>query len=147
MKHLIKLISLILVVAVLLSACAQATTPTVDPKTARDVPVQPAPTENTPAEIANPAAKSCILKGFESEIRTASDGNQYGVCKFPDGSECEEWAYFRRECKQGDHKIAPAPDLNAACNTDYAKFSPVLPAAFEGEYRGMKVTLASDPME
>jgi len=32
------------------------------------------------------------------EIRTAEDGSQTGYCIFPDGSECDEWAYYRGEC-------------------------------------------------
>jgi len=48
--------------------------------------------------IANPAAVNCEKQGFRLEIRTDLDGNQYGVCIFPDGSECDEWAFFRREC-------------------------------------------------
>lgn len=142
MKHRMKLFSLVLAVTMLLSACAPAVTPTVAPQAATDIPAQPAATEQTSAEIANPAAKNCVDQGFENEIRTATDGSQYGVCKFPDGSECEEWAYFRGECKQGDHTVAPAPDLNAASTTDYAKVGPELAAAFEGKYKGTKVTMA-----
>lgn len=33
------------------------------------------------------------------EIRTAEDGSQIGFCIFPDYSECEEWAYYRGDCK------------------------------------------------
>ncbi|MBU1866793.1 MAG: DUF333 domain-containing protein, partial [Actinobacteria bacterium] len=29
------------------------------------------------------------------------DGGTYGVCVFPDGSECDEWAFFRGECEPG----------------------------------------------
>lgn len=53
------------------------------------------------AAISNPAAKYCIEQGFKSEIRTAADGSQYGVCTFPNGSACDEWKYFRDECKAG----------------------------------------------
>ena len=48
--------------------------------------------------IANPASKHCVDLGYELEIRTDESGNQYGVCVFPDGSECEEWAFLRGEC-------------------------------------------------
>jgi len=58
--------------------------------------------ETTPTEpvsgLPNPASVYCIEAGYELEIRTGEDGGQYGVCIFPDGSECEEWAYFRGEC-------------------------------------------------
>jgi len=62
-----------------------------------DMSVAPAPTTN-PAGIANPAAAYCVEQGGASEIRMAEDGGQYGVCSFPDGSECEEWAFFRGKC-------------------------------------------------
>ena len=52
--------------------------------------------------LANPASVYCEENEGTLEIRTAADGGQIGVCKFKDGSECEEWAYFRKECKPGD---------------------------------------------
>jgi putative hemolysin len=58
--------------------------------------------ECTPASqggsLPNPASVYCEQQGYTSEIRTASDGSQSGVCIFPDGSQCDEWAYYRREC-------------------------------------------------
>jgi len=72
----------------------------------------------------NPASAYCVEQGFKSEIRTAADGSQTGVCIFPDGSECDEWAYYRGECK-------PA---SQAANTQ-AIYSPELitpePSAYE----------------
>lgn len=56
------------------------------------------------AQIANPASTHCVENGGTLEIRTGDNG-EYGVCKFEDGSECEEWAYFREECKPGDSLI------------------------------------------
>jgi hypothetical protein len=46
----------------------------------------------------NPASAYCEEQGFKLEIRTAADGSQAGYCVFPDGSECDEWAYYRGEC-------------------------------------------------
>jgi len=54
--------------------------------------------------IANPASVHCIQQGGRLEIRTGPDGGQFGVCVLPDGSECEEWAYFRGECKEGEKR-------------------------------------------
>lgn len=51
-------------------------------------------------QMANPASVYCEQNGGKLEIRTAPDGGQKGYCKFNDGSECEEWAYFRKECGQ-----------------------------------------------
>ena len=56
--------------------------------------------------MANPASVYCEEHGGTLDIRDA-DAGQYGACVFPDGSECEEWAFFRGECGPG----APAPKL------------------------------------
>jgi putative hemolysin len=50
--------------------------------------------------MANPAAVYCAEQGYKSDIRTASDGSQAGFCVFPDGTECDEWAFLRGECGQ-----------------------------------------------
>ena len=39
------------------------------------------------------------------------------MCIFPDGGECDEWAYFRSECKPGDTLVTPEP---AASSTKLA---------------------------
>ena len=78
---------LLLVVLSLLVGCASAQTtvqPTAEPG------------------IANPASVYCEEHGGELEIRTGDDGGEYGVCVFSDGSECEEWAFFRGECGPGE---------------------------------------------
>ena len=58
-------------------------------------------TQNT--GIANPASSNCIDKGGELVMEDGEDG-QIGYCIFDDGSKCEEWAFFRGECKKGDNK-------------------------------------------
>jgi len=57
---------------------------------------QPTPT-NQPG-IPNPASIYCQDQGGKLEIRKDIVGNETGFCVFTDGSECEEWAYFRHEC-------------------------------------------------
>ena len=59
------------------------------------------PTSASPAEIPNPASVNCEENGGTLEIRTAADGSQSGACVFADGSECDEWAFFRGECQPG----------------------------------------------
>ena len=54
--------------------------------------------------IANPASQFCEEQGYKVEIRTAADGSQTGYCIFDDGTECEEWAFQRGECKPGTPK-------------------------------------------
>jgi len=61
--------------------------------------VDNAPTE---AGLPNPASVYCQEQGYRLEMRTDDQGNQYGVCVFPDGSECDEWAFFRGECGPAD---------------------------------------------
>lgn len=74
----------------LLSACAP--TP---------VPAPPAPPAVPVVGMANPASVSCVDNGGRSQIRSRPNG-EYGVCVFPDGRQCEEWALFR------DHRcVAP----------------------------------------
>lgn len=48
--------------------------------------------------IANPASVYCKENNGTLEIKTNDDGSQYGICS-KNGKECEEWAYFREECK------------------------------------------------
>ena len=58
----------------------------------------------------NPASVYCEQNGNKLEIQTASDGSQSGVCVFPDGSTCDEWAYFRGECGLAVQK-SPTPAI------------------------------------
>ena len=54
--------------------------------------------------MANPASVYCVQSGYRLELRTGTGGGQYGMCLFPDGTECEEWAFKRGECKPGTPK-------------------------------------------
>jgi putative hemolysin len=69
--------------------------------------VSPTPEANMP----NPASVYCEQNGGTLEIRTDASGGQAGACIFPDGSECDEWAYYRGECKPGNTPVAPEPTL------------------------------------
>lgn len=51
------------------------------------------------AGLPNPASVYCTQQGNKLEIVTAPDGSQSGRCIFPDGSYCDEWAYYRGECE------------------------------------------------
>jgi uncharacterized protein len=55
-------------------------------------------TDMPQANMPNPASVYCQQNGNKLEIHTAADGSQNGVCVFPNGSTCDEWAYFRAEC-------------------------------------------------
>lgn len=60
--------------------------------------------------MANPASVNCGQIGGTTEIMTAPDGSQYGMCNFQNGTSCEEWALFLNEgCHTGEY-------LNASAN-------------------------------
>jgi putative hemolysin len=64
---------------------------------------QPSPEESPPEEpvgVANPASVYCEQLGYLLEIREDEDGGEFGVCIFPDMTECDEWAFYRAECGQ-----------------------------------------------
>ena len=53
----------------------------------------------TGGQIANPASVYCEEQGGNLEIREG-EGGQYGMCVLPDGTECDEWAYYSGECPE-----------------------------------------------
>ena len=71
------------------------------------------------ANMPNPASVFCEQNGNKLEIHTASDGSQSGVCVFPDGSTCDEWAYFRGECGFAAQE-SPTPAKAMAITTEAA---------------------------
>jgi len=86
----LRLVVLVLLGAMILAACGGKA------DTTQESPLAPG--------IANPASQYCEEQGYTIEIRTAADGSQTGYCIFDDGTECEEWAFQRGECKPGTPK-------------------------------------------
>ena len=86
-----KLLMLFVTIGVLLSTILSACT---------TFQIQESQTAGTelPPSMPNPASVFCEENGNKLEIHTAEDGSQSGICVFPDGSVCDEWAYFRGEC-------------------------------------------------
>jgi putative hemolysin len=117
MKTKILLITLVLF---LLTSCTTTRTSPTPTATATDIPQ---------VGMANPASVYCVEQGFKPEIRTAADESQSGVCIFPDGSECEEWAYFRGECKPADSTPTQA---SASALTDIPTPRTIDPADYQG---------------
>ncbi len=96
MKTRTRNISIVFVVGIfVLSACRTGA--------ARFIPATVTPNS---ANIANPSAAYCSQQGNRPEIRTAADGSQNGACLFPNGNECDEWAYYRRECSSDSQSQA-----------------------------------------
>jgi putative hemolysin len=81
---------------------------------------QPASTNVSPqANMPNPASVYCEEQGYKLEIRIDSDGGQIGVCVFLDGSECDEWAYYRNECAPASqNNVLPAESDEAVVPAD-----------------------------
>lgn len=48
-----------------------------------------------PLGASNPASEYCTAQGGQSEIRQDDLGNEYGVCRLPDGSVQDEWELYR----------------------------------------------------
>ena len=84
-----RIVTFIIVLTALTACTALPQTP---------APPEPAATDMPQAGMPNPASVFCRQGGNKLEIRTAADGGQSGICVFPDGSACDEWAYFRGEC-------------------------------------------------
>ncbi len=79
----------IFLVFLLVAGCTQPVTPT---------PGTPQPTPG----MANPASVSCVQSGGTLHINKDAAGNEYGMCAFPNGTSCEEWALYNGEgCKPG----------------------------------------------
>lgn len=55
-------------------------------------------THATPTTLANPASVFCTSHGGTASSTAAIDGGQQGICSFPSGASCDEWALFRGEC-------------------------------------------------
>lgn len=75
--------------------------------------------ENCNIQIANPASIYCEENGGTLEIVDEAAG-QVGMCYLPDGTVCEEWAYFRGENCTGKAQICTDEAKSAeACTMEY----------------------------
>lgn len=59
--------------------------------------------------MANPASVYCVEQGGESIIKQDKDGSEYGICKFKDGKEVDEWEFYR---KNHDLTEKGVPEIN-----------------------------------
>jgi len=128
-------------ITLLLAACQTIAAQSIEPIPTEPpvmvTPVNP-PSIITPApNLPNPASAFCTDQGYTLEIRTAADGSQSGVCIFPDGSECDEWAYFRNECgpaNPGSPTSNPSTDTSApgAAPAEIPTPLPIDPADYQG---------------
>ena len=64
--------------------------------------------------LPNPASVFCEENGGTSILSSPLEGS-YDICRFPDGSECEEWAYYNGECGPTEEIVKnydPKPKFN-----------------------------------
>jgi putative hemolysin len=67
--------------------------------------------------IANPASVYCEEQGGTLTIVEDKEGNQSGMCKLADGTEVEEWEYFRANHKDEASTGAVAENATGAVAT------------------------------
>ncbi len=139
-SHPLSLALLLLALTPLLAACDVVPRPM---PTASPV-VQPTAQPGLP----NPASVYCQEQGGRLEIRTAADGGQTGYCIFPDGSECEEWAFFRGECSHDAVPTTVPPNSDTSTEALLAAVQSTLPpGAFEGfAVLPLNVPVGSQPL-
>ncbi len=77
-----------LLAAVLFNGCAGLGPPAAAPA--------PVPAH---VRLPNPASLACIQAGGQSRIVRQVDGSEAGLCVWPSGRSCDEWAFYRAECK------------------------------------------------
>jgi len=106
------MLSLALLGGIFMNGCTPANPTPSNPTAQAAASTQTSAPANTNSGMANPASVNCEQKGNHLEIRTAADGSQGGICIFPDGSECEEWAFMRDECGPGT--LVPANSTGTA---------------------------------
>ncbi len=97
-----------IVAVFLIAGCTQQ--PAQTPVQTTVVPVQGTPAATSApasAGMANPASVNCENIGGTTEIRSNPDGSQYGMCTFPNGTTCEEWALYRNEGCKPNVYVAP----------------------------------------
>ena len=105
MKPSIVLLIFVLAVIMITAGCTQTptTTPTTTAATTVVTPlpttviVTMAPPAGNATGIANPASVYCVQVGGNLSIKKDAQGNEYGVCNFPNGTSYDEWALFRGE--------------------------------------------------
>jgi putative hemolysin len=135
-----KIKGLLFAFCLLLTSCSMVTIQAAD-----IAPTAPPTAEPSMDTIPNPASVYCEQQGYKSEIRTAPDGSQSGVCIFPDGSECDEWAYYRGECDlsiAASDSSTPSPDNQGwmVYTNDSLGYSFEYPA-------GAQITTNDDPLK
>jgi putative hemolysin len=123
-------ILLVLVIAVVMmtAGCTSNQPAATATKVATEVATPAVPAQST--GLANPASVYCGQVGGKTEIKKDATGAEYGICTFPNGSSCEEWALYRGECTPTPSKVANlTADVKTAVNNTVANVTNKTPVA------------------
>ena len=107
---------------------------------------EPAATDMPQVNMPNPASVYCEQNGNKLEIQTAADGSQNGICIFPDGSTCDEWAYFRGECGPTAQK-SPTHPMTLEATTEASGGTEEYDDYFERRDLGQIIYFGIDSMD
>ena len=69
------------------------------------------------------------------EFRQDASGGVGGTCLFPDGSECDEWAYYRGECSPAGQSVStpdPTRETTVIAPIDFPTPLPIYSADYQG---------------
>ena len=119
-----------IIAGLLIAGCTQPQTPVAVQTTVAPAQATPSAAE-TPAAattvgLANPASVNCVALNGTIDIRKNTDGGEYGMCTFANGTSCEEWALFRNEgCNAG---VTAAVTINTSVSTVTANTTSASPA-------------------
>ena len=97
-KSVFIILGLCIVAGIFIAGCTQQAPPVTTPTATITAMKTVSPTS---AGMANPASVNCGKISGTTDIKKNPDGSEYGMCTFPNGTSCEEWALFRNdECWQ-----------------------------------------------
>ncbi len=120
-----------IIAGLLIAGCTQPQTPVAVQTTVAPAQATPSAAETTPAAaatvgLANQASVNCVALNGTLDIKKNTDGGEYGMCTFANGTSCEEWALFRNEgCKAG---VTAAVTTNTSVSTVTANTTAASPA-------------------
>lgn len=140
------LFSLVIALSVFVAGCSQPTAVSPTPA-ATAVQTSPQRPPTPVAGLANPASIYCIEQGGQLEIQSTESG-QIGVCRFSDGTVCEEWAFFRGECRPGERydpsQVTPTEAAADPLSEVFAAMRASLPANAFAQFAAQPLRTTDD---
>jgi hypothetical protein len=123
------LLVLVIAVVMMTAGCTSNQPATTATKVATEVATPAVPAQSSTG-LANPASVYCGQVGGKTEIKKDATGAEYGICRFPNGSSCEEWALYRGECKPTPSTVANlTAEVKTAVNNTVANMTDKTPVA------------------